>query len=524
MLIFVAQGASRVSYRADTRTLSVPSGDTSSATAVNRAKEWLRKCIEEHDECGGGEEHLAPSRLIDTKPDETQNVKLVELENFACRYDAITVVRQLGLRYLWIDSLCIIQDDSNDWARESSKMAATYSLAHLTIAATRSPNHEGGCFSKIKPQFLTHEVTVASPDNDELTLFFRQSIPHCTGLILTPEQANEFPLLDRAWVYQERLLSPRVLHFQNNELSWECAHHSVCECGEGVQSFMEVILPSFKSPKVEHARVFTKTGTRAIANRWHELVQEQMSEHREGHQYIAGLWDYTVFMDMLWATESNRGQRPDMWRGPSWSWVSTTTTVTYAQASVYAIVDLYPEVVDSNVRVMSEDRFGQVIRPTWIKIKGTLFSGGTVQYVQSPDEDPEDKQEGVTDYEIHANGASLGSFRADYDFGIARVEPKAIVSDGSGVDLVLMAKTDNLYLYLVLIKLTPTRIPEWVVTQEFDREGWIYIRERIGLLIVHHHLDTVDPSASDPMSPHYPMIRPTDGEDDMKHQISDDSQ
>ncbi|KAI8944488.1 heterokaryon incompatibility protein-domain-containing protein [Xylaria longipes] len=149
---------------------SVPSGDTSSATAVNRAKEWLRKCIEEHDECGGGEEHLAPSRLIDTKPDETQNVKLVELENFACRYvclshcwgstksikttketlqerkerilwdtlcptfqDAITVVRQLGLRYLWIDSLCIIQDDSNDWARESSKMAATYSLAHLTI-------------------------------------------------------------------------------------------------------------------------------------------------------------------------------------------------------------------------------------------------------------------------------------------------------------------------------------------------------------------------------------------------------
>ncbi|KAI8944487.1 hypothetical protein F4801DRAFT_585383 [Xylaria longipes] len=218
-----------------------------------------------------------------------------------------------------------------------------------------------------------------------------------------------------------------------------------------------------------------------------------MSEHREGHQYIAGLWDYTVFMDMLWATESNRGQRPDMWRGPSWSWVSTTTTVTYAQASVYAIVDLYPEVVDSNVRVMSEDRFGQVIRPTWIKIKGTLFSGGTVQYVQSPDEDPEDKQEGVTDYEIHANGASLGSFRADYDFGIARVEPKAIVSDGSGVDLVLMAKTDNLYLYLVLIKLTPTRIPEWVVTQEFDREGWIYIRERIGLLIVHHHLDTVDP-------------------------------
>ncbi|TGJ88368.1 hypothetical protein E0Z10_g394 [Xylaria hypoxylon] len=262
----------------------IPSGDTPSFTAINRAKEWLQKCIEGHDGCGGGGENPAPSRLIDTKPDESQDVKLVELENFACRYvclshcggntksikttkgtlqerkeiipwgtlcptfqDAITVVRRLGLRYLWIDSLCIIQDDDDDCMRESWKKPTTYSLAHLTIAATRSPNHEGGCFSKIKPQFQTHEVTVPSPDNDKPTLFFRQSIPHCAGWILTPEQAKEFPLLDCAWVHQEIMLSSRVLHFQNNELLWECVY-SICECG-GDESFMESYYPPSRAPR-----------------------------------------------------------------------------------------------------------------------------------------------------------------------------------------------------------------------------------------------------------------------------------
>ncbi|KAI3339984.1 HET-domain-containing protein [Ustulina deusta] len=530
---------------------SIPSGDTSSATAIDRAKEWLRNCIEQHDQCDKGEERPAPSRLIDTKPDESQDVQLIEPENLTCQYvclshcwgntgaikttketlherkesipwgtlcptfqDAITVVRRLGLRYLWIDSLCIIQDDDDDWARESSKMATIYNQAHLTIATTRSPNHEGGCFSKLKPQFQTHKVTVPGPDDGELTLFFRQLMPHCAGLILTPEQAEEFPLLDRAWVYQERLLSPRILHFHNNELSWECAHHSACECGDDVKSSMEIYLSSFKRPKVEHASALTKTDTLAMADRWHQIVQEysglkmtfqkdalsalsglarQMSEHREGEQYIVGLWEVTILVDMLWAAQSGSGRRPDKWRGPSWSWVSTTATITYVQASVFAIIELYPDIVDSNVRVMSEDRFGQAMRPTWIKIKSALFSGAIVQYVQPPSEDPEAKESWVDHYEIHAMGASLGIFTPDYNYSNAREETETAVPDGSSVGLVLMGKTDNRYLYFVLIKLSSTPVPESAVTWEFDKDGWTYVWERIGLLAVEHHLGTLDP-------------------------------
>ncbi|KAH8821361.1 hypothetical protein F5884DRAFT_84049 [Xylogone sp. PMI_703] len=246
---------------------------------------------------------------------------------------------------------------------------------------------------------------------------------------------------------------------------------------------MKYILPSFESPKVAHADTLTKSSIRTMADPWHQLVQEysglkmtfqkdalpalsglarQMSEHREGQKHIAGLWDYTIFLDMLWAAETDKGRRPDEWRGPSWSWVSTTSAVTYTQASVYAIIDLYPDVVDSNCRCLLENPFGQVMMPTWIKIKSTLFSGGTVQFVQTPDEDPKAKGETQMNYEIHINGASLGVFYADYHFSKAREEGEkpVPVADGSSVDLVLMAKTDNKYLYLVLIKLSPNRIPE----------------------------------------------------------------
>lgn len=54
--------------------------------------------------------------------------------------DAIAVTRMLGLRYIWIDSLCIIQNDAQDWEREAAKMALIFESAYLTIAATAASN------------------------------------------------------------------------------------------------------------------------------------------------------------------------------------------------------------------------------------------------------------------------------------------------------------------------------------------------------------------------------------------------
>jgi hypothetical protein len=52
--------------------------------------------------------------------------------------DAILVTRRLGIRFLWVDSLCIVQDDPNDWKREAATMCHVYQNSHLTIAALKS--------------------------------------------------------------------------------------------------------------------------------------------------------------------------------------------------------------------------------------------------------------------------------------------------------------------------------------------------------------------------------------------------
>jgi hypothetical protein len=78
--------------------------------------------------------------------------------------DAIQFTRKLGIRYIWVDLLCIIQDDPENWAREAASMAQVYCNAYITIAATKSPDAEGGLFAKISQVCLG--CNVDSDDSD----------------------------------------------------------------------------------------------------------------------------------------------------------------------------------------------------------------------------------------------------------------------------------------------------------------------------------------------------------------------
>jgi hypothetical protein len=110
---------------------------------------------------------------------------------------------RLGLKYIWIDSLCIIQDDIEDWRRKGSNMASIYSRAYITLAATSSTNCNGG--------FYTENTSVTQiPRYDPI--YLRQSVNH------RPFFENKLPLMSRAWVFQERMLSPRTIQFTSQEL------------------------------------------------------------------------------------------------------------------------------------------------------------------------------------------------------------------------------------------------------------------------------------------------------------------
>lgn len=143
--------------------------------------------------------------------------------------DAITLTSLLGISFIWIDSLCIIQNDQEDWATESAKMADIYEHASLTLSATVSAGDSYGCFPE---SFSTSRSLPVSLPEDVGTceIAVRKPISHWDTFGQSESHAR-FPLMSRGWAFQERLLSRRVLHFSESELVWECRELSTCECG-----------------------------------------------------------------------------------------------------------------------------------------------------------------------------------------------------------------------------------------------------------------------------------------------------
>ncbi|KAI0121047.1 heterokaryon incompatibility protein-domain-containing protein [Xylariales sp. AK1849] len=135
--------------------------------------------------------------------------------------DAVGVTRELGIQYLWIDSLYIIQD-GDDWNKESKRMEAVFASAYCTVAATAATNSRSG--------FLKKEITDSA------------SVKPGTGSgvnapIVSADfdhDINKAPLNKRAWVMQERYLSPRTIHFSKSRVYGEC--------GEGVYAGDNIML------------------------------------------------------------------------------------------------------------------------------------------------------------------------------------------------------------------------------------------------------------------------------------------
>lgn len=144
--------------------------------------------------------------------------------------DAVAITRALGLRYLWIDSLCIIQDDLNDWHRESAVMGLIYERARLTIAACYARNSSEGCFSQREALSPPVEIPHINASG------FRQGSVFLTVLPSDQEEVGENlnPLDTRAWTTQEWLLSRRMILCLKECLVWSCKTITQVETGRSV--------------------------------------------------------------------------------------------------------------------------------------------------------------------------------------------------------------------------------------------------------------------------------------------------
>lgn len=222
-------------------------------------REWLRDCNDNHSDHGhdsanvselptrvldvGDSEKLERLLLYDTKGESGNYIALshcwgnatplcTEKKTIAAHYkaikfgdlpelfqDAVTVTRELGVRFLWIDSLCIVQDDEEDWQREAKLMEKVFASAYCTIAATSAKNSNERFLPRLSRKF------VKLVDNSTGTPF---GVYACEVGRSFSDDVDNGVLNQRGWVYQERALSPRTIHFTATQTFWECG--SVIRC------------------------------------------------------------------------------------------------------------------------------------------------------------------------------------------------------------------------------------------------------------------------------------------------------
>lgn len=179
-----------------------------------------------------------PLRTLLANLQEHKNAIALDQDSKTIR-DASRITR---IPHLWIDSLCIIQDDPTDWM-ESAKMATVYANARLTISTASAPKEEGRILTdRSKPHYL--ERSLAS--GESIIVCVQEQLSHfmfkgqfneeseLNGWMLNEEMQipsyEGLPLFTRAWAVQKRLLSLRILHFMPSEMIFECGSGFHCKC------------------------------------------------------------------------------------------------------------------------------------------------------------------------------------------------------------------------------------------------------------------------------------------------------
>jgi hypothetical protein len=306
--------------------------------------------------------------------------------------DAIEITRKLGIDYIWIDSLCIIQDDEDDWRRESALMEHVYGGSYLNIAASSATSVHGGCWVKsdgMQNAFRTKVKVRGS----ELVREIRDD--DCYD-----QAVWDSHLATRAWALQEKLLPPRTLHLGDRGAFWECRHKIANEylpdgfthrLGSGLLRKMRK-LEYLQSWWAEVVRLYTGADLTFARDKLPALSGVARRIHgQKGGQYLAGLWRAErIEAQLCWRVDGPR-IRPAEWRAPSWSWASVDGPVFYTPTQPGICDETYAHVVDASVTPLAGDVFGQLSAGRLdIACTGIIFgrvTGSDKMIVQGVEED-----------------------------------------------------------------------------------------------------------------------------------------
>ncbi|KAL2064515.1 hypothetical protein VTL71DRAFT_3652 [Oculimacula yallundae] len=463
------------------------SSSDDSHISMLQAEKWFKECLEQHEMCTfrfpGFD--FVPSRLIEIRGSSLSNlsVRLQERQSLPgkVRYatlshcwgtctpfkltsqnladckdglpmhnlnkafqDAIGITYRLGIRYLWIDSVCIIQDSLDDWELESSDMGAIYNHGILNIAATAFTDGANGLFVKRDPDVLIpigitkdEDQCVSSrggSERDDLDLKLKKGNYLLMDAFVWKEGIDEAPLCKRGWVTQERALSVRTLYFGKEQLFWECCSHNASEgfptgFPDGTfmakpKSFLGPQYPD-KQERLELAEPVSIRGMTLEQTKWLLIVliytQCSLTFGKDklvaisglagrlskdiGCKYLAGLWRRDLEHQLLWkVNKTYPAPKQGVMRGPSWSWASVDGAIDipswhgFIRSNMPGEITWLSKVDSAQTCFAGPDEFGQV-RSGILHITGRL-GVFRIEKAASNDPAPQDEKLLTTNMEL----------------------------------------------------------------------------------------------------------------------------
>ncbi|THU89040.1 HET-domain-containing protein, partial [Dendrothele bispora CBS 962.96] len=311
--------------------------------------------------------------------------------------DAITVTHGLGMRYLWVDAFCIIQDSNEDKNRELIRMGQIYRDAYITIIASCASRGNAGILHDrpIPASYATHpRLPFYCKDGRLGTVSVSTDSPPSN------EQMKE-PVNHRAWCLQERLLSPRKLIYATDSLQYQCQTDTIAVNNSLNQQAVEKLnnlcfsLSDTEIPdkmvswmdqdwgtlQMEWVLVVSDYTRRSLTQKTDKLpafagIAEQFARiwHTRSGQYFAGLWEKHLLRDLLWFREpwsfgwldDQPRPRPKVYLAPSWSWASVAGHV-----RVQPPVDCpnnVCEILECKVTLMDERQPYGEVSSGWLKL------------------------------------------------------------------------------------------------------------------------------------------------------------
>ncbi|KAF4463147.1 hypothetical protein FALBO_10025 [Fusarium albosuccineum] len=367
---------------------------TDSECAFQLAAAWMHRCLERHDRCNATGDigpPTLPTRVIDVGPsDASQLPRLCKGEGKKDHYltlsyrwdqnsvassktvkgnleghekgialdtlpqimqDAIHITRKLGLRYLWIDALCIIQDSREDWQAEAGDMANTYKRSTVTLAAAADTGNGDASETIFRERSKSHIRPLRCRGgwlDGSATYIFADRTS-------TKDGSRPQSVLDtRGWVLQEHLLSPRVLTYSHGEIFWDCVCLNASETFPGgIPAFYDTDLKAVDFRLFKKAILGSGEGNmkpRQLHKLWHSIVEEYSRRKLTletdklaalsglakemtnvlRDDFVLGLWKKTLWRDLLWWVKSPATATiPTGFIAPSWSWAAVNGAISY---------------------------------------------------------------------------------------------------------------------------------------------------------------------------------------------------